>query len=920
MNSASGGDWASLGGLAVPQMMAGPGGDIWRDTASYFTPTNMVDAFRLCEFLYLNFPAYRKGSERVVDYFLTSLKVSTADEGQRTKFLEILRDDTKTMSVLRKVGINYMCFHRDTPVITEGGVFRIEDLEGKTVNVLSEGGVYRSAKFSSYGTQELFEVEFRSGETILATAEHEWVVTTSTGKTKRVPTTELIGRSVPRNVATRPERGEEFRRAVCHGFTFGDGTLYNGGRQAKAYLFGDKDGALLEYFEGIGSTPKPDPERNLTHIHGLPAHWKRLPENEASAEYWYGFVCGFLAADGSVDTHGCPVLTQKSGATLEAIARQLPRIGMVCGPLRGYHRGPCSIDGRQICVDEPIHYLGLFKQFMVPEDFILPHHRSNFVENHRPTNYGKSAMVIGVRPTGIVEKVFCGEEMETHTLTIGSGLLTGNCYGNAVCTPHLPFIRSLACQTCHTTQNARQVKTPMVLNWTSGHIDVNCRKCNGVRPHSINDTSSFNPQGIKLICWDPKRILVELNEVTGEAQYWYTIPEYIKQEVRANNPFFLSTLPKSFLDTIRAGAKYKLDPDYVFHLKDSSIAGIDLRGWGPPSSLSAFRNFFRLQILMRQDEKLMIDYITPMRVVSPKQGGYVEGNSIMNNSMASFAQNFGTMIRQHRIGGMNWNVIPFPVDYQVLGGEGKQLSPADQINAEEDRLLNARGVPPEFYRASLTLQAAPVALRLFERSWSSLVEGTNELLQWWGNTISSFLRSGEFKVELDTVTVVDDIDNKIWRLQAMAGELLSKETALSPMGIDSKEEYRKLLEQQKFEARETEKATREMEMASLSLDSADGGESAEGSGAQGGGQTPGETMENAEAIARQLLAMPEADKNRQLSAIRETNKELHAMVKAKMQDIKNQARSIGQSAGLQAALEQPLPQEGGAPPPAAPPA
>jgi hypothetical protein len=585
-------NYGALTALAAPQ-----GGmnhpflaEVWKDMASYFTPTSMNDAFRLCEFLYLNFPTYRKGSERVVDYFLTDLKLANGDEHEREKFSEILRDDVRVMTVLREVGLNFMC------------------------------------------------------------------------------------------------------------------------------------------------------------------------------------------------------------------------------------------------------------------------------------------------------------------------------YGNSLVSPHFPFLRSLKCRSCHSTVNVKKAGK-FTMDWKTGDFHCYCQKCKQTLAHQVMDFARQDPKGIKLVSWDPKRITIETNPFTGESQYWYDIPEFTKQMIREGNPFFLSTMPKPFLDAIRTDKKFLFHPQSIYHLREPRLAGIDLRGWGVPSVLTAFRNFFRLQILHRQDERLMIDYINPMRLLSPKGHGFTEGNSIVNSSMTNFMNNMEGMIQTHRMFGMTWNILPFPVDYQAIGGEGQMLSPKELIEHEEDRLLNARGVPPEFYRASLTLQAAPVALRLFERCWSSLVNGQNEMLQWWSSAIAHYLRSGEYKVELSSVTIVDDIDSKIWRLQAMASELLSKETALTPMGIDSKKEYEKILEQQKFEAKKTEEAQREMEMASISLDSGEGGEGGEATG-QGGGMAPGDLNAQADQMARELLMLPEGDRHRQLSAIRQTNDTLHALVLKKMDQLRTQARSAGQDMAMQQVVQQ-APAQGG---------
>ena len=599
----SGSSFGALGALAVPRPPAGAHfvNEVWRDLASYFTPTNMNDAFRLCEFLYLNFPTYRKGSERVVDYFLTHLKLSNGDDNERKKFKEILEDDIRVMSVLREIGLNYMT------------------------------------------------------------------------------------------------------------------------------------------------------------------------------------------------------------------------------------------------------------------------------------------------------------------------------YGNALVSPHFPFLRQVKCRSCHSTLNVKQLEGNFKMDWKTGDFHAFCRKCNQTLAHQVVDYARMDPKGIGLISWDPKQINIETNMLTGESQYWYEVPEYTRREIRDNNPFFLATTPKPFLDAVRGGKKFKFHPNSIFHLREPRLAGIDLRGWGVPSVLSAFRNFFRLQILQRQDEKLMVDYITPLRMLSPRTFGSEGGNTIVNSSMQNWMGNMDQMIQRHRMDGANWNLVPFPVEYQAIGGEGQQLSPKGLIESEEDRLLNARGVPPEFYRASLTLQAAPVALRLFERSWSSLVNGQNKLLRWWTTAIAHYLRSGEYKVELESVTIVDDIDSKIWRLQAMASELLSKETALSPMGINSKEEYDRLLEQQKYEAKMTEEAQREMEMASISLDNEGGGGEGQEATGQGGGQTPGDLNAQADQMARELLALPEGDRHRQLASIRQTNDTLHALVLKKMDQLRTQARSVGQDMAMEQVVQQGAPAQEGAPAQAAPP-
>jgi hypothetical protein len=326
--------------------------------------------FKWCRYYYLTQPLIAAVVNKMSEYPITDLVIDTDNKCLRNMWENFFESDIQLRPRLIDIGLYFHCFHGDTKVITDQGVFKIRDMAGKTFNVLSDGGVYRPASFRSYGRQELLEVEFRDGRTVLATPEHEWPVITSAGNTIKLPTMEIEGRSIPRNVAPRPDQNEDFYEGVRHGFVFGDGTLYNSGSKSKAYFYGDKKQAMVRYFEGVGCEPIQSKSTSClcVMIHGLPNYYKRLPENSRSASYWYGFVSGFLAADGSVDTHGCVILTQVSRTTLEIIEEQLPRIGMVAGPLRGHWRSSDYGEGE-------VFYLTLLKQSILPQDLLLPHHR-----------------------------------------------------------------------------------------------------------------------------------------------------------------------------------------------------------------------------------------------------------------------------------------------------------------------------------------------------------------------------------------------------------------------------------------------------------------------------------------------------------------------------------------------------------------
>ena len=501
---------------------------------------------------------------------------------------------------------------------------------------------------------------------------------------------------------------------------------------------------------------------------------------------------------------------------------------------------------------------------------------------------------------------------------VGYDMMT---YGNSFSTISFPFVRSIACKECKTERNIKHIED-FAYDLETGKIKTYCPKCKTDKPHEINDYKKKDSKSIKIVRWNPKLMTINANRLTHDMEYWTEVPMEVKAGVKSQDKFFLRTTPKAFLEAARLDKNFKFNNSHIHHMREPFVAGLWLGGWGLPSILSSFKNFFRLQILRRYNETLMMDYIVPLRIISPAQGSYQEGNSIYNNMMREWRSQMQDAVVRHRQDGTDWNFFPFPVTYQAVGGEGRELAPVDLIEKEEDRLLNGRGIPPELYRSTMSLQAAPIALRVFERTWSSLVRGFGLLAQNTTDAVSKYMASGDFECEIASVKIIDDIENKSWRLQAMAANQISKETAMGPMGIpDVQAEFKKMLDEQRKEQEASQEAQQEQQMAQMGLGNSQEGQEQGGGGGGGGGGGEGDvTPENVNAkgdeLARQLLQMDDSTRRSQLSAISKQNDTLHAVVLKKMDVLRNQARSQG----MQQALPQVLnPDQGqgqqGAPPP-----
>ena len=319
----------------------------------------------------------------------------------------------------------FYCFEGNTRIITETGTFPIKKLVGKTVPVLTTGGIWVKAPISYFGKQEIYELHLkRNGITkvIETTAEHEWLVRDRTGYKikKRIQTQNLKGNHVletviPVNITDKLIPDEE---GIRHGFIFGDGTLNKRDKTSTAYLYHHKREFMLPYFDGYR---KYTYEKNKQIVAtGFPPEYKLLPSIKESKEYLYGFIIGLLASDGSVSKSGAVMVNNTSDEVLNKVRNICTKLGLVTHPVsvqlrKGYNS-----------IETPIYRLWISNN-LTAAALINPGHRKRFESFKRVYSRLKWRVEKIVR-TRTFKKVYCATVMGTHAFALEDFILTGNCY------------------------------------------------------------------------------------------------------------------------------------------------------------------------------------------------------------------------------------------------------------------------------------------------------------------------------------------------------------------------------------------------------------------------------------------------------------------------------------------------------------
>ena len=474
---------------------------------------------------------------------------------------------------------------------------------------------------------------------------------------------------------------------------------------------------------------------------------------------------------------------------------------------------------------------------------------------------------------------------------VGDDFIT---YGNVYLSLFLPFDRLLVCPECKTEYHCDAIS----YKFKKGRFEGRCLKCGNDVAFNHVDRRSPDISRVRLIRWNPKRIKVRVHPVSGRTEYYLEMDPQFCQKIKDGNQFYLNDTPWSMIETAMRPSDnlFKFKEGSLFHLRTSSLAGLPIRGLGIPPMLPNFKLAYYIQLLRRYDEAITLDYVVPFRVLFPQAQSSTNQDALSLMNMGTFVAQMEHMVQNHRKQITDVQVAPFAIGYQMLGGEAKNLSPKDSIQMALDELFTAMGYPAELYKGSLSLQAAPVALRLFEKEWSHLVNGYDNIIQWIVKLVGRYFRwSDKVEAHLRPVTLADDLERRALLVQAAAGQDISKQTAYRQVGIDYMDEQKRLVQEQQEIQKLQQKAMEEQSAQQLD---GSGGENA-GPGAVVGA-TPGDVYEQAGALAQQLLTQtPESMRRSELIKIKHSNPTLHALVLQRMDEMRNQAALQGRDMVLQ---------------------
>jgi hypothetical protein len=506
-------------------------------------------------------------------------------------------------------------------------------------------------------------------------------------------------------------------------------------------------------------------------------------------------------------------------------------------------------------------------------------------------------------------------------------------YGNVFISLFLPFRRFLRCRGCSSMHQIGRVPYKLTLRATAPYVIWQrrqaCPVCGNNDAFTCVDLKDPDLSRVKLVFYSPFEIEMAYNRVSRRKEFWWKIPEDDRRDILSGAPIFVETTPADVLEAVARNGNVAFDDGNMLHLAENVLSGIKNRGWGIPRTIASFRTAWLHQVTNKADQAIAMDYTLGMRIMSPAQtaGGV---DPMQSHALENFASKMQSMINAHRVDPTRYHTAPYPINYQFMGGEGATLILADKLKFRQQEFLNGLGVPLEYHQMSLQVQAAPMALRLFEASWQIIPTLYGKILDWTKDKLVKNYSLKPTKIILQRTTIADDMTRKQVLTQLMAGNQISPQTALEVYGVDARDEVQKVFKHQDYVAKvqreyeEKNQAQQEMgatqaltgmptpsSMANNMQAQAQQGAPPPGtpmggvpsSGASLAGGQSSNTLtgmsQQAEQMAQQLVSMPEYERKQQLRGIRESNKDMHALVTAAMDKIRRGAASQGQQMLLQ---------------------
>jgi hypothetical protein len=347
-------------------------------------------------------------------------------------------------------------------------------------------------------------------------------------------------------------------------------------------------------------------------------------------------------------------------------------------------------------------------------------------------------------------------------------------YGNCFISVAFPFTKILKCTNCGWDSPAKESG----YKWKGFQFHLNCQQCNYSGVAKVTDEPVKSSLKIRLIRWNPKHITINYNEITGKYLYYYRMPRGLRNDITLGKPDVLETIPQAFIEAIRKKKSILLDSDKIFHSRRPSISREPSdSGWGAPLILPVLKDIFFLQILRKAQEAVAMEHVVPMRVMFPQIT--TDGNNpYAQINLKDWQEEVQNQIVRWRQDNNHIPVMPVPIGYQMIGGQGKSLLLHQELRVYSDQIIAGMGVPTGFFYGEAQYSGASVNLRALENEFLGNRQDMLRCVEFIRDRVAHFLGLPVIGLRFKPFKMADDIQRASFDMNLANAGMISRRTFL----------------------------------------------------------------------------------------------------------------------------------------------
>lgn len=376
-------------------------------------------------------------------------------------------------------------------------------------------------------------------------------------------------------------------------------------------------------------------------------------------------------------------------------------------------------------------------------------------------------------------------QLKSFRVEVGLDYFT---YGNAFVSILFPFKKFLVCSQCKTQHLISDKNTKF--KWVSGKYQLTCNHCDHIGFSKPVDHYMKSLREIKLIRWDPERIDVKFNEITGKTTYFYTLPKAIVNRIRMGNKADLKDLPCVFIDAALKNKKVIFSSDNMYHFKRPTLAQKSM-GLGTPLIMPVLKDLHYLGVLRRSQEAVAQEHIVPLRIMFPQQNGAADPYTAIN--LGEWKKEVEQQISRWKIDPNRIPIMPMPIGTQTIGGQGRALILHQEYRIWSEQIIAGMGVPPEFVFGGVQYSGTNLTMFQLHNKFLSYIEDLKELIfDYILEKIASFMGYPKIEGDFRPFKMADDLQRTMLYFQLVQGQKLSDRTLLEDLGFDPVLERKKM--------------------------------------------------------------------------------------------------------------------------------